>query len=58
MREAQRAARSDTTDPVGFCVSKGVAVALVLPPATSGGRLLFQADAQNFVIALNAPKVH
>lgn len=41
-----------------FASQRGVAVALVLPPATSGGRLLFQADAQNFVIALNVPKVH
>lgn len=36
----------------------GVAVALVLPPATIGGRWLYRADAQNFVIALNVPQVH
>lgn len=33
-------------------------MALVLSPATIGGRWLYRADAQNFVIALNIPAVH
>lgn len=41
-----------------FASQRGVAVALVLPPATIGGRWLYRTDAQNLVIALNVPQVH